>query len=58
MFIFSHMIFFNFPDAQFCVVIRFDRPDVNTDGDLVIIGVSCSDNLHTNIFCEIHEGKM
>ena len=57
MLIFSDMNFSFFSDAHFCVVIRFDRPDVNTDGDLVIIGVSCSNNLHTNIFCEIREGK-
>ena len=51
------MNFSFFPDALFCVLIRFDRSDVNTDGNLVIIGVSCSDNLHTNIVCEIHEGN-
>ena len=57
MFIFSEINFSFFPDALFCVVLRFDRSDMNTDGNLDIIGVSCSDNLHTNIVREIHEGN-
>ena len=57
MFIFSDMNFLFFPDALLCVVIRFDRPDVNSDGNLVIVGVPCSDTLDKNIVCEIHEGN-
>ena len=54
MFIFSDMNFSFFPDAMFCVVIRFGPPDVNSDGNVIIVGVPCSDTHDTNIVCEIH----